>query len=244
MYTRLWDLRMPAAQRPAADEPLRVSLTKDKKVRERHIKMSHTASRSWISDEVREKENFMKLRDLLGHFVPRSPLIPQTLPEWLTFKVASTVAKVAAMRNRVETREALKSTDQRYIGSTMISKIQPALQLPQDFRSAVLALPTIWVSGAADPYRLQAPWPEYEELKHEGDDRSRSSYGRFLPLPRKPGNITVNWKAREMLQPLRPLDLVGPAIGAKYNDAQPAEELSNRLMQSFAGQSLVAAIDE
>ncbi|GAB7349187.1 hypothetical protein MBLNU459_g8120t1 [Dothideomycetes sp. NU459] len=56
---------------------------------------------------------------------------------------------------------------------------------------------------------LIAEWPEYQERKYEGDDRIRTSYDhrRFLPVPRKRTNTTVNFSLLPFL-PQHDLDKV------------------------------------
>lgn len=56
---------------------------------------------------------------------------------------------------------------------------------------------------------LEAGWPCAQELKYEGDDRVATDvkHGRFLPVPRRPGNDTVNWQQLSFLEQ-HPFDLV------------------------------------
>lgn len=227
--------------------------------------MSHTASRSWVSADVQDRERFLKLRELIRHLVPDSPFPPKTLQDFITHKQAILEEAKTAMIRRLKQREAQRKLEKQYgIG---ITKIKPAFnrKVPKDFRGAVLSQVTMWVAhDEIHPNRPRAPWPEFEELKHEGDDRNKSSYGRFLPLPRKPGNETVNWKAREMLRPLSPMDTVGPSLRSPYPEMGPwwedpeeflkivrgfyadpkeLEDLNNKLMELYAGRGLMEAIN-
>ncbi|KAF2161855.1 hypothetical protein M409DRAFT_27911 [Zasmidium cellare ATCC 36951] len=51
-------------------------------------------------------------------------------------------------------------------------------------------------------YKDVADWPCREEAKYEGDDRISTEriHGRFLGLPRVPGNNTVNWMQRSVVK--------------------------------------------
>ena len=109
------------------------------------------------------------------------------------------------MKKDIATKQARNTVDAKIA-------IKPFLdgKTFDDNRSAVLAHETIWAlwSLSTDTHP-EALWPDRTEFQYEGDDRAKSDVGRFLPLPRKPGNATVNWKARDQLQAYRPLDHVG-----------------------------------
>ena len=83
-----------------------------------------------------------------------------------------------------------------------------------DNLSAVLSRPTVFSTWwTPTPDHPKAPWPELSELDHEGRQRAESKYGplgRYLPLPRHPGNETVHWKARQQIMPYYGLDMSGP----------------------------------
>lgn len=157
--------------------------------------MSHTASKTWVSDETKEHEAFVKARDSMSHVVPRSPFVPWTFADWVAHRLAT---KEDAHRGAIRQIEARQS------------KVKPSKKIPldpamggkifDDNLACVLARESIWTNSESPvPGRPSAPWPIYEELKHEGDDRNRSGFSRFPPLPRGPGNETVNWKQRSPL---------------------------------------------
>ncbi|KAL8741303.1 MAG: hypothetical protein Q9190_006076 [Brigantiaea leucoxantha] len=112
-----------------------------------------------------------------------SPFIPHTFDEYL-------VHKAEYLDDRKEKVRA------RFSGKL---QIHPALggRHFEDGRSAVLAQPTVWCQwyNATEEYP-EAPWPSKEEMKEEGDERHTSQFGRFLALPRNPGNETVTYKQR------------------------------------------------
>ncbi|KAL8687092.1 MAG: hypothetical protein Q9224_005255 [Gallowayella concinna] len=60
---------------------------------------------------------------------------------------------------------------------------------------------TIWCPwDEATENHPQAPWPAKEEMREEGDERHTSQFGRFLALPRNPGNETVTYKQRSVVR--------------------------------------------
>ncbi|KAF2722343.1 hypothetical protein K431DRAFT_202316, partial [Polychaeton citri CBS 116435] len=68
-------------------------------------------------------------------------------------------------------------------------------------RGAVLSQLTIFtpfIFRAPPDMRPIAPWPETEELEYEGPGRIATDqlHRRFNPIPRVPGNETVNWQQR------------------------------------------------
>src|SRR5438034_4695968 len=154
--------------------------------------MAHTASKTWVSELTKEYEAFVKVRDSMGHVAPNSPFIPRTFADWIAHRIEVKEEEYNDITSKIALREATRNK------SVLISE-RPVLKGREfgDHRALVLAMESIWISSVAPrPGRPQAPWPSYEEFKHEGDDRSRSGYSRFPPLPRDPGNITVNWKQR------------------------------------------------
>lgn len=74
----------------------------------------------------------------------------------------------------------------------------------RDNRTSVLALESIWcMSYNEGKGRELAPWPPMEELMFEGQGRVSTEriHGRFLPLPREPGDPTQNFMTRQLVEP-------------------------------------------
>ena len=79
-----------------------------------------------------------------------------------------------------------------------------------DGNVGILGLPTVWARNwnPTDAHPL-APWPSPREFREEGDERYTSNYGRYMPIPRVPGNPTVVYKQKSW-NPVEPLDMVMP----------------------------------
>ena len=79
-----------------------------------------------------------------------------------------------------------------------------------DCNVGILGLPTVWARNwtPTEAHPL-APWPSPREFREEGDERYTSNYGRYLPIPRLPGNSTVVYKQKSW-SPIEPLDMVMP----------------------------------
>ncbi|KAK2768476.1 hypothetical protein FQN54_000331 [Arachnomyces sp. PD_36] len=160
--------------------------------------MSHTASKTWVSDETKEHETFVKVRDTMSHVVPRSPFVPWTFTEWVAHRLAT---------KEDAHKDVVRQIENKLSGGKKFKRIplDPAMggKAFDDHLACVLARESIWTpSDSPIPGRPAAPWPTYEEFKHEGDDRNKSGFSRFPPLPRDPGNATVNWKQRSPLTQL------------------------------------------
>lgn len=166
---------------------------------------AHSQSKTWKSNDTKEKDQYARLSTLLHHFVPESPFVPRSYPVWVQHRTSMNAMEMDNMKRNIAIKQSRNTVDAKIA-------IKPALEGKtfDDNRSAVLAHETIWApwSLPSDKHP-EALWPDRNEFQYEGDDRAKSEVGRFLPLPRKPGNETVNWKAREQLQPYRPLDHVG-----------------------------------
>ena len=170
--------------------------------------MNHGQSKTWKSGEAKERDHFSRINNLVHHLAPESPFTPQTYSQWVEHRAAMNEVEKEKLLKNIETMQARKSADARI---QIKSIFGPEGKLFSDNRSAVLSRPTIWSAWyTPTDERPEAQWPGRSELQHEGGDRQASNVGRYLPLPRGPGNETVNWKARQMLQPHYGLDKGGP----------------------------------
>ncbi|KAL1849202.1 hypothetical protein Plec18167_009588 [Paecilomyces lecythidis] len=172
--------------------------------------MSHSASRTWVSAETKEYEAFIKLRENVFYVAPDSPFVPRTWPDWIAHRLAVKEDAVKQVIMRLNARVA-----QRKMGTKR--KMWPALAGKEfnDHLTCVLMEDSMWTKSIIERSdRPQAPWPCQDELQHEGNHRCKSGFRRFYPLPRVPGNATVNWKQRAPVKQL-PFDEVGCPKTAK-----------------------------
>jgi hypothetical protein len=177
------------------------------------MSLSHGQSKTWKSSDSKERDQFSRVKNLVYHLVPDSPFPPQDLAEWTAHRAAMYDEKREALLKDIEIMQARKSVDSHF---PFASTFGPDSQHPlNDNRSTVLSLPSIW-SATYSPLsdRPDAKWPERVEMQHEGEDRAggdggKTNFGRFLPLPRKPSNLTVKWSERAVMEPLSIIDLTG-----------------------------------
>ena len=176
--------------------------------------------------------------------IPRSPFVPHNFDEWLSFR-----------RGRVEDDrldQARRLAHWQESRSYPLSGIAPVVILPamagrtfNDGLSTVLWEPTMWSPWYfPTDARPQAPWPCPEEMKEEGDERNTSRFGRFLGLPRVPGNETVAWKQKNYLPPL-PFDEVWslPSKDNFFESRNPTPPGEMEEMEGLVGQEMMTALD-
>lgn len=190
-------------------------------------------SLTWVSDDTRERDNFRRMRLNIAHIAPNSPFVPADIKGWL-------MHRVEAMRDNIEKMDraiTLRRTEQASLCKVNIGTALDGRQFG-DFRSTILAQTTIWRPDEVNnPSRPQAPWPDSSERKHEGYQRVRSGYSRFPPLPRVPGNPTVNWKQRSPIAAYEFDQFGRPVI------LQDATMENDPNMESRIGESLLREID-
>ncbi|KAA6414509.1 MAG: hypothetical protein FRX48_01258 [Lasallia pustulata] len=171
--------------------------------------MSHTNSRTWMSPEAAEKERWEAALVNLERMtlIPRSPFVPTNLDEWVTQRLSW----IEHLKEQKKSRAAdLRAERRGHNKAGLVNGIGPAFRgkISGWNRGAVLSQTTIWSVWYQPPEdHPSAPWPSMEEMKEEGDERNTSGYKRFPALPRVPGNETVVWKQKAMIDPY-PLDRV------------------------------------
>ena len=137
----------------------------------------------------------------------RSPAVPKNLEEY-TVHVAQMAKEQAD--EQAKKLEAAKADLEVAIRTGRKPVALFGAKHFGDGRCGVLGQKTIWArEWSPEPGRPAARWPDAGEFKEEGDERFTSSFGRFLPLLRYPGNETVNWKQRPRLLEY-PFDVIMP----------------------------------
>ncbi|OJD14506.1 hypothetical protein AJ78_05156 [Emergomyces pasteurianus Ep9510] len=181
------------SQKNAQSAEPRISWAVEKAEGECAATMSHTASQTWLSNKTKEFEAWGRVRDMMEYVAPKSPFTPKSFEEWIAHRLAWMEEERGRLVSQAITRRVMGSGRSE---QNPVSLVLGGKELP-DGLALILARETIWIPHKGDPsVRNSAPWPSYEELKHEGDDRSKSGYSRFPPLPRRCSNATVNWKQR------------------------------------------------
>lgn len=171
----------------------------------------------------------MKAKENIGRVSPMSPFIPKTFGEWISQKLRQKENKCRHASLQIRTKQKTTSIN-----------VKPLLEgkILNDHMGTVLCRETIWVPiERYQSDRPVAPWPTADEFKHEGDDRSKSGFARFPPLPRDPGNATVNWKQRRPLNQSSFDEIGRPKVIMDKEGASPEKEMieliGRQLLEEF-----------
>ena len=200
-----------------------------------------TNSRVWVASKIVEIEKWQKTKGNLQRMslIPKSPILPTNFPEWLQHRTEFLDLQVDEAKEKMEMKERVRME----LAELRVRKIHAKKPLGGlvmvDGRGSVLAQKTIWNPWLDEtPRHKPAPWPTCQEMKEEGDERHTSGYGRFLALPRAPGNPTVNHKQRSVVTSHH-FDRVWPVPrgGPCYDDE--GEEYDEEYMRSLMGKDLL-----
>lgn len=194
---------------------------------------------------MKERDNFFDTFRNLERMtlVPRSPFLPATLAEWYKYRVELKEAEIKAGNRKIVQKITADAATNK-ITDPKGRNISAALggKTFDDNCGAVLCLDTIWcLWAAATEERPQAPWPTRSEMEFEGDERVTSGYNRFPPLPRVPGNETVNWKCKASIA-AHPFDKVW-SIPMAPNTEGASDEEDFLEMLKLIGDELLVEMD-
>lgn len=176
---------------------------------------SHSASITWKSPWMKEKEEFDRVRHRIRHFAPAmfrangAGVFPQNVSEWIEHKKEYLAMAEADMHLDIANMQDMIVIKEQDPKGQKITKAFGG-KVFDDGLSPVLALPTVFAPNYAG---LGANWPSRGESQRNGDGRqnaqARTKCGRFLPQPRFPDADTLTVQDQGFIKPL-PLDETGP----------------------------------
>ena len=170
-------------------------------------RVTHSNSRTWTKDTNAARQRWIQLERnmrtlrVIDTIWPKTdcPFVPRTFYEYLGHCASVEDAnsrRAAFLAEQMNLERERKSRGHRNVECIFESRNFT------DGLSPVLCVPTIWSNSyRATIDRPQAPWPEIGELKEEGPERFNSTFQRYLPLPRVPGNKSVVWKQKSRAMP-------------------------------------------
>ena len=161
-------------------------------------------SKSWVSDEEKERAAFQKMMLQMRHInADKSPFIPQTPAELTAFKIDQ--AERAKKELEQELQARLLANAQAKKAQSKKTEEKPELKLMYDLfyginmgnLSPVLCFDNCFNQhyGTEASKFQRAEWPCLAELKEDGDRRA-AGYGRLLPLP-KLNKLDAHVRAKE-----------------------------------------------
>ncbi|KAI4177416.1 MAG: hypothetical protein LQ343_000397 [Gyalolechia ehrenbergii] len=197
---------------------------------------SYTNSRTWVSPRIRERDEWKRVNEGLHtmnlNHPDHSPFVPKSFDEYLQHKADF-------LNDRKQEMQA--KCGAAAVANGPVGKALEGIYPGDggDGRGAVLAEETIWCPwDEPTEHHPQAPWPCKEEMREEGDERHTSQFGRFMALPRNPGNETVSYKHRSPIKQHH-MDRVWEVT---HPDDIP-EDFEQEEMESRIGESLMRELD-
>ena len=235
---------------------------------------TYTNSRTWVNPRTqfhtRWVHVYKSLKDmsLIKDGPPTKPghsksnlgsfCVPKTMSEWSEHLSGFSVDRAKRAKQRLYYMERHRLTP-RHPDLPPAGEVALVAVVPfggrnfNDGRGSVLAWQTTWTPwkpcqkaglGMTGEDRPEALWPCAEEMKEEGNERNTSQFSRFVPLPRVPGNPTVNWKQKKVL-PMLSFDeiwqLPSKETWRDQRTITSPEEM--KAMESMIGEDLLKAID-
>ncbi|KAF2804101.1 uncharacterized protein BDZ99DRAFT_343968, partial [Mytilinidion resinicola] len=161
--------------------------------------MAYYSKKAWMSPEARENEKYHVVMNSMRRLFPKSEVAKMDKTKWLAHRQAVVEAHTKQLERAVKIKEEVLSKG----GQQPIPNRLKEKEFPEN-HGVVLCEKTIW----CPKWQLKeevAPWPTLPEMKWEGDDRAKTTVGRFLPLPREPGSAAVAWHNLRVL-PAWPFD--------------------------------------
>ncbi|KAL8736434.1 MAG: hypothetical protein Q9166_000226 [cf. Caloplaca sp. 2 TL-2023] len=194
---------------------------------------SYTNSRTWISPRIREKDEWKRINDGLRslnlNHPDHSPYTPKSFEEYLQHKHDFLNDRKKEIQEKCLAAAGYERCMEAAVGGKSYD----------DGRAAVLGMESIWCPwDEPNEIHPQAPWPAKEEMREEGDERHTSQFGRFLALPRNPGNVTVTYKQRSPVKQ-HFLDRVWEV--PRPDDL--GEWFEEEVMEELLGESLLRELD-
>lgn len=174
---------------------------------------SYRNSRTWISPDQQAHQDYLTVRNAMRRLFRHSDVAGWKFPDFVAHREAMTRAKAKDLAARIKAREEAKNQlvdaidaeeQQKLIDCGLHGNWEEVGN-----RGRVLGQPTIWCRDWATGKDEIAPWPCLAEMKWEGDDRSKTGVGRFLPLPREQGPPSICWNQLPIVDPY-PMDVVAP----------------------------------
>ncbi|RYP15093.1 hypothetical protein DL765_005916 [Monosporascus sp. GIB2] len=153
---------------------------------------SWTNSKTWMSDEEKERVHFNKIKVSMQHCsLDKSPFTPRTFEEYVLHRRECSLCQRQLLLDKLKWTEMSAEAMRRFVrDGGNLEYLPPKVELPKEleFISAsdgltpVTSRPSIWTSRCLD--RAKIDWPTYLEYKAGGDERAKRGYDRCLPPPR------------------------------------------------------------
>lgn len=187
--------------------------------------MAYANVHGWRNQQTQIHRDWRRVEAFMKHVrFDRSPFVPKTFEEYVNHRNEFAQHMAEEKQSKVEQNQIeadIAETHGRKYPASAFGGNQIL-----DGRVGVMGMKTIWVfQWKPEEAHPEAPWPSLDEYREEGDERHTSTFGRFLPIPRVPGNPTVVWKQKAFKAPY-PFDQVNP-VAKKYEIPLPSESFND-----------------
>ncbi len=203
--------------------------------------MSHTSSKTWLSDESKERDRFLPIWNALRRTYQPKALVPWEFAEWLRHREAVTRAERKQLSRHLE-----KHDEKARLERLNVPPLQKAFggKVFKGNRSAILAQETMWCQEWYVPERWGGTlWPGVQERRFEGEQRASSGYSRYPCLVRdwQHGNTSLHFECVKLLSWFD-LDKVRtiPSLEDVY---LPVDEISEDAIPELLNKDLLAALE-
>jgi hypothetical protein len=192
-------------------------------------------------------QDFIITRNAMRRLFKKSDLAKWKYTDFIAHREAMLASEKAHVERQVKAKEeenqrqlSLSHEQNEYtkiLGRTVTSTLNI-----EGNRSLVLGEQTIWCVDWKNGKEEIAPWPTFAEMKWEGDDRAKTSVGRFLPLPREMGAPGIAWSLLQAVEQYE-MDRVGriPTLEDIY---LPVDEIDDDVKYDLITKELEDAMDE
>ncbi|RYP62580.1 hypothetical protein DL769_007250 [Monosporascus sp. CRB-8-3] len=153
---------------------------------------SWTNSKTWMSDEEKERVHFNKIKVSMHHCsLDKSPFVPRTFGEYLLHNRECSLCQRQLLFDKLKWKEMSAEVVRQFVrDGGNLEYLPPKVEFPKEIAlisardglTPVTSRPSIWTSRCLE--RAQIDWPTYLEYKAGGDERAKRGYDRCLPPPR------------------------------------------------------------
>ena len=202
-------------------------------------------SHVWLSNEARIEQEFLYIRNSIRQMFKRSHVASWKIGEYMDHRAQM----IEARKRRLVEQAKSMANDVHTHAPPMNPQQQDTMwrsglygNFSQDGnRGRVLGEKTIWCVDWQNGKEEIAPWPCVAEMKWEGDDRAKTTVGRFLPLPREQVPPGLTWSQMQVIEQY-PLDQVA-RIPTMEDIYLPVDEIDDEVKYDLINKDLEDAIN-
>ena len=203
------------------------------------------SARTWVSEETRAAQEFLTVRNSMKRLFKNADVARWKVTDYIAHREAMMASAAKKLTQQAQGREVERSL-----------RVPPVSPQQQDMmrrcglsgnydqignHSRALGEKTIWCADWENGKDEIAPWPCLAEMKWEGDDRAKTGVGRFPPLPREQGPVSLPWNQLQAVEQY-PLDQIAriPTMEDVY---LPVDEIDDEVKYDLLNKDLEDAMD-